>query len=211
MELAAILIGFQIVVAVVLLTAAVAKLAAPGSTREAAERMGLPRRISKVIGVILAPAELLLGLSLLTGFWRSITSLAAVVFFLALTAMVGIAVRRGVRVACRCFGTLSAQPISVWSVYRNITLLTLAATVAVANWTMPKLYERVDTVPVPIDWWVLLVATSTTGLLFLYILDSLPGGSLRPFDLRHARHAVDAVGIDALGKVSRDPDHIQGG
>lgn len=86
-----------------------------------------PDRVRNVVALCLAPSELLLGLALVLGVRRTIAAACVAVLLACFTFVLARAVRQGRSIQCRCFGSLSVEPVSGWSVTRNVALLALAA------------------------------------------------------------------------------------
>ena len=78
---------------------------------------------------VLPAVELALGALLLLSSGRLLAAglWAAAALLLSLTALVGVTLARGERPVCQCFGAASAEPISGWTLARNVALVLLFA------------------------------------------------------------------------------------
>lgn len=136
--------------AVVLIASGLAKLSSPEETAAAFTRLKVPERFSRPGLVKAFPfLEILLGVALLLPFTvlRPLTALAALALFAAFTWLVARAKDTGV--SCGCFGMASTQPITGWTVLRNVVFVLLA---------LLGLFEAVTTLlvtGVSIAWWPL--------------------------------------------------------
>lgn len=115
-----------LVLGVVLLVSAVAKLARPGGARESAAGLRVP-----VWSAVAVPwVELVLGSLLVAALLLPWSAVAAGLLVLAFTAVLVRVLARGEHPRCRCFGSLTAGRVTWWSVGRNAVLLVLAAVAA---------------------------------------------------------------------------------
>lgn len=107
----------------VLLVSAVAKLARPGSAREAAAGLGVP-----VVAAAAAPwLELVLGALLVAGVLPPWPAVAAGLLLVAFTAVLVRVLVRGEHPRCACFGSIGSGRVTWRSVVRNAGFLALAA------------------------------------------------------------------------------------
>jgi hypothetical protein len=84
-----------------------------------------PERISELVGYILPPAEIVLGIAML---FIPQLSAAAMLLFAAFAVAIGVNLLRGrTELRCGCFGVTGKQTISVAHFAANIGLLLLAA------------------------------------------------------------------------------------
>jgi len=157
---------------VVLLTAATSKLGAR-AVAELAGTLGafaVPARLRPATAVAVTVLELAAGALLIA--WPTSGYLLALGLFTAFTLGLGIALRAGARVACRCFGA-SATPIGRAHVVRNALLIAVAGLGALAANAESALDER----------WPWLLAGALLGgaitrwddLAFLFGPPSTPG------------------------------------
>ena len=71
--------------------------------------------------------EIGLGAVLISGLVRPLAAALAAVLLVLFTVLLAVNLARGRRPPCACFGSRSRQPISAWSLVRNLGLLALAA------------------------------------------------------------------------------------
>lgn len=114
-----------LVVAAVYLVAGVAKLSDRPSTASTFAALGVPA--PRPMATLVPLAEIGLGAGLVVAPRPAAAAALAVVA--AFTAVLGRALRAGVRVGCGCFGTARREPISFVEVVRN-GLLAVATAVA---------------------------------------------------------------------------------
>jgi uncharacterized membrane protein YphA (DoxX/SURF4 family) len=112
---------------VVLLVAGVGKIATVKEFRKLLVAFGLlPRSLVPLFAWLLPPAEVLVGIALLTDAFQPIPAFAAALLFSGFAGAIAINLLRGRReLACGCFGTASKQ-ISFHLVARNLALAGLA-------------------------------------------------------------------------------------
>ena len=103
------------------------------------------------MGTVLPFVELALGASLLVSASGRPAAIAAAVVLALFTAAVVANLTRGRRPVCRCFGDLGAAPISGRTVARNLVLLAVAVTIAIAGGGRDPL-DLLETAPVARDW-----------------------------------------------------------
>ena len=113
--------------AAVLLAAALAKLRDRDTAREAVAAFGVPDRAATAVACTLITVELTVGAALLAPRSRDAAAWAALALLLAFTAVVAVALARGKRHACSCFG--GKAPIGPITLLRNGGLVALAAAV----------------------------------------------------------------------------------
>lgn len=85
----------------------------------------LPARAVRPVALGIVAAELCTAGALLAGVGTGIALAAAVVLLTVFTGVLTRALRRGQRVACHCFGELSARSTSWSAVGRNVLLIAL--------------------------------------------------------------------------------------
>lgn len=113
----------------VLVYAGASKLGAARAVRGAAEGLGLPPRLARLVGRWLAPLELLVAALLAFGATAHAGAAAALALFVAFTALIAWNLWQGKAPECACFGEASAGPISRWTLGRNLGLTALATVV----------------------------------------------------------------------------------
>ena len=131
--LAVVLLVARCTLAAVLLLAGITKLFSPAATRDSAQAFGLPRALARLVAPLLPLLELATALLLLGDRTATVGSWLAVALMAAFTLVVALAVARRRSVACNCFGTFSAEPVSRRTLVRNVALLTASGAVAAAG------------------------------------------------------------------------------
>ncbi len=112
-----------VVLAVLLVWAAVAKVRAPLETAGNFEQLGVPAPL--LMARVVPAVEVVVALLLLAvPGWGGVAAFALLACFTVLLVSL---VRSGATVACSCFGTVSDEPISWVEVTRNVVLLMMAA------------------------------------------------------------------------------------
>lgn len=111
-----------VLLAVVLVWAAVAKLRSPLATRDSFAQLGLarPDSLARTVPLTeLATACMLVGVPFVGG-------LGALALLGAFTTFLVVAIRRGVEAGCSCFGSARNEAVSYVEVIRNAGLMVLA-------------------------------------------------------------------------------------
>lgn len=117
-----------VVVAVVLLVAGISKLSSPHRWRDEASDLGVHVAVATPVPYV----EVVLGALLLVQLQRSIVAWVALALFVGFTALLVVRLAQGRRPRCACFGSLSAAPIGVSHVVRNLLFIALALVAALA-------------------------------------------------------------------------------
>ena len=114
------------VLALVLVVAAGAKLRRPSQTADELATLGL--RQAGVLAWLVPAVELATAAALVVApAWGGVLAFALLAAFTAVLVPV---VRSGRLVTCSCFGGISSRPVSPWTLVRNGGLLALAAVAA---------------------------------------------------------------------------------
>lgn len=116
-----------VVTGLVLLVAAITKLAAPAAWRAQASDLGVPSAVSSVVPYV----EALLGALLLVQFQRPVVAWCAVALLVSFTGLLVVRLAQGRRPPCACFGALTPRPIGPASVARNATFIAVAVLAAI--------------------------------------------------------------------------------
>lgn len=103
----------------VLALAGAAKLRDPEGTAKATRDFGLPAALAPAIARLLPLVELGLALTLLFPLTRSSAAIGSVALFSIFTGLVALALLRGRRFQCRCFGQLDSSPLGLHTLARN--------------------------------------------------------------------------------------------
>ncbi len=127
----------RILLAAVFAIAGAAKLISRGRTAATLAEFGVPDVLRRPLSFALPLAELTIAAALLPSVTAAWAGAAATVLLAAFTFAVARVLFRGETVDCNCFGSLGASQITRWTAARNVFLLLLAATVAVAGWNDP--------------------------------------------------------------------------
>jgi thiol-disulfide isomerase/thioredoxin len=125
--IAAIAVVARAVIAVTLLVAGVAKARDRAGTRAALTAFGCPARLVGAVAVALPVVEIAIACLLVPSATAAVGLILALALLGAFTLVVAVALARGRRPPCRCFGELSAAPIGPQTLVRNIVLVAVAA------------------------------------------------------------------------------------
>jgi uncharacterized membrane protein YphA (DoxX/SURF4 family) len=120
------LLACRLTLAVVLLIAAVTKALDRSGTRDSLERFGLPVALVPAASVALPLVELGVALALVPVPSASAAAAAALVLLAAFTVALAVALLRGVKAPCNCFGAISTRPAGALTLARNVVLIGLA-------------------------------------------------------------------------------------
>src|SRR6266567_1458924 len=118
--------------AALLVAAGAAKLADTRSFALTLLGLGVPARqrlLTRGLALIIPLLEVGLGLAVVSGLWPPVINGAVLVLMGGFSAVVIIALRRKLHVACRCFGTLSDSQFSNKGLARSLLLTSVAAVV----------------------------------------------------------------------------------
>ena len=116
----ALLLVIRIVLAGVFAVAAVAKLRDRAGVRKTAMEFGVPAPLAEGVAMLLPFAELTCAVAIIpvrTAWWGASGLLALLIVF---SVAMAIALARGRRVDCRCFGQLQSTPIGPATLARNL-------------------------------------------------------------------------------------------
>jgi peroxiredoxin/uncharacterized membrane protein YphA (DoxX/SURF4 family) len=108
------------------------KIGAAGRTREAMARFGVPKRLLRLVAVLLPLAELAVALGLAFRVTVHISAATALLLLSVFTAAVCVNLASGRTPDCACFGGIRPSPISLWTVGRNL-ILAAASTVLILS------------------------------------------------------------------------------
>jgi uncharacterized membrane protein YphA (DoxX/SURF4 family) len=118
--------------AAVLVAAGSAKLADLRSFALTLMGLGLPARwrlLLRGLALIIPLFEVGLGLAVVSGLWPLVINGVVLVLMASFSVVVIVALRRKLKVACRCFGTLSDSQLSSKGLARSLLLTGVAAIV----------------------------------------------------------------------------------
>jgi methylamine dehydrogenase accessory protein MauD len=147
-----------LLLAVIFVVAAVAKLADRAGSRRAVTDFGVPAPLAGALGVLLPIVELGVAAALVpaaTALWGAVGALVLLLLFIA---GIGANLARGRRPECHCFGQLHSEPAGWKTLARN------GALAAVAGFVVWRGYGGAG--PSPLSWLVGLSALEVAGLVF---------------------------------------------
>lgn len=120
----------KLVLALVFVVAAVAKLAQPTSFRRTLPLYGVPGRLAGVVAIAVPVAELAVAFALVSAELTRWGAIAAVVLLAVFTGATALARVRGVQAECECFGPLDPLSTGARPYIRNTALAAIAALAA---------------------------------------------------------------------------------
>src|SRR6478672_2181818 len=121
------LLIIRVILAALLVTAGVAKLADLKGAEKAAKGFGISGTLAVFGPVLLSIAEILLGGMLLFTSVSWYGSIGAAALLMAFIGMMAYQWSKGNSPDCHCFGQLHSEPVGVKSIFRNVVFLALAA------------------------------------------------------------------------------------
>ena len=121
------LLIIRLLLAALLATAGVAKLADLKGAEKAAKGFGIPRSLSVFGPVLLSIVEIVLGGTLLFPSVSWYGSIGAAALLIAFIGMMTYQWSKGNAPDCHCFGQLHSEPVGAKSIIRNVIFLVLAA------------------------------------------------------------------------------------
>jgi thiol-disulfide isomerase/thioredoxin len=140
----------RFVLAGVLALAALGKLSDLGGARATVVEFGGSRRHATPIAWALIGAELGIAALLAVAGSARIGGLAALVLFVAFTALVAVTVGRGRHPQCHCFGRLHSSEAE-WSTVARNALLTIVAGYVAVNGQLPIMFAALGAIAT--TWW----------------------------------------------------------
>jgi len=169
----------RLVLALVFLVSGFAKLADREGSRRAVVDFGVRPGLVPVVAASLVPLELAGAAGLLSrGLGVVIGATLAAVMLTAFTVAIVASLAHGRTVDCHCFGAASAQPVSWWSVVRNLVLLALAGLVLAGGtgqpWPWQALAHVADGLDAQARWlWVAILALGSAVAVLASLFWSL--------------------------------------
>jgi len=130
-------IAAQLLLAVVFVTAGLAKLLDQPGSRSALAGFGVPEPVVPAVGLLLPLVELATAVALLVHPTARWGALAALLLLLAFIGGIAAAMARGQAPDCHCFGQLHSAPAGRATLIRNAVLAALAAIVVVRGAAPP--------------------------------------------------------------------------
>ena len=129
----AVLLVCRLGLAVVFVTAGVAKLIDRAGTRDAVVEFGVGRRMAGAVAGSLPVLEIAIGVALVPDVAARFGALGAALLLAVFTVAIARSLARGQAPACHCFGQVHSRPVGRGTVVRNVVLFTCAAFVAAAS------------------------------------------------------------------------------
>lgn len=166
---------------VVLVVSAVAKLRDPRDTGMVFHKLRLPRFLTTIKAPKLLPwGELAVaaGLLLLPGEWYVVTASAALLLFVAYLVVVVRALGFGYPLMCGCFGQLGLGWITRQTAIRNGVLVAVAAVTWLDSWRGGCVLERLR--DLGDGWWWLAAVALAMVTTFFVVRESEPPAFLPP-------------------------------
>jgi uncharacterized membrane protein YphA (DoxX/SURF4 family) len=118
------------ILATVLIVAGTVKLVDRNNFSRTLSDLGIPARfrfLQLFLSFAVPAVELVVGLTLICGFWATIINVMALGLMVLFTIVTSYALMRRLNVECRCFGALSSSQFSTTGLVRNIVLTFIAA------------------------------------------------------------------------------------
>jgi hypothetical protein len=158
-----------ILLSLVLLVSAIAKIRTPHDTGSVFRQLQLPDVLIKIRAYYLLPyGELVLAAGLLfaPGTWYLVTATLTLLLFAAYFLVIARALRFPYAVRCGCFGRLGLGEVTQRTLIRNLVLLALALVTWIDAWRREGVAQRLsDTTD---GWWWaagILLAVATTSVV----------------------------------------------
>ena len=119
-------ISIRIALSSVFAFAAYGKILDIPGTRSSVEKMGLDSRQAQAIAYLLPPLELLIAVGLLINQVYVVSAIAFAVLVLGFTLFLWNKFSKEDSSDCHCFGQISTEPVSAWTILRNVFLILAA-------------------------------------------------------------------------------------
>jgi peroxiredoxin len=128
--------ALRLTISAIFVVAAIGKLADRAAVGQVLREFGVPARFTVLGSRALPVAELVVAVAVLPPFCAVAGCCAALALLAVFTTAVASQLRQGRHPRCSCFGTVSATPVSGWTLVRNavIALLTAAALAGSLGW-----------------------------------------------------------------------------
>lgn len=124
----------RLVVAAVFLVAAVPKIADPGAFAQSIENYRLVEAEAASLFALWLPwFEVVLALSLLTGWGKKASALMSASMLLVFCGAIGWVMYQGIDIDCGCFGAENEAKANGWSLLRNAVLILLCVWVVFSS------------------------------------------------------------------------------
>jgi hypothetical protein len=186
----------RLILSAVFALSAFGKLADRPGSRKAVAEFGVPAGWVSTVAWGLPAVEGCLAGALLPGVTAPWAGLAALLLICVFTVVVARLLRRGLRPACSCFGTLSEAPIGLATVLRNGVLMALAAAVTWGSLRRPGVPGTL-----PGERAVELAVLVAIGALLGWL-----AGQVRALRRQVDRQALSMLGAEGLPAGSVAPE-----
>lgn len=158
-----------LILAIVLAVSGVSKLIRPATTLAGMRSLALPEWLTRPLVARVVPlVEIALAILVVVGAgWLAEAAALAVLILFGLYGVIIVrAVRSGVDSRCACFGSLTDDAVSGWTVARNAVLFALAAITVAAAFAGPSVLDRLTSMTGDEWWWLVgAVVTATSAAL----------------------------------------------
>lgn len=199
-------LGLSLGVGAVFVASALPKLRHPrGFVLAVMEYRILPARLSRIVGRLIPPMELVAGLLLLTGTSVQIAALVLATLAVSFIAAVGTNLRRGRALDCNCFGEKAKRRIGWRVLVEEVALLAVCLVAAItgtpgaatglAAWSIWRAPQLVG-VAAPAGIWPALLSVGAAVFLAL---------ALDPAIRRRARQSFTRPGMRRLAASGSSP------
>jgi uncharacterized membrane protein YphA (DoxX/SURF4 family)/peroxiredoxin len=128
--MANLILAMRVALAVVFFVSAASKIVTYAETTQAIRDFGLPATVVRPLARLLPVSEFAVSIGLLTSRFSRLAAAASLLLLVAFTSAIMLALARGRRPRCNCFGQIRSRPIGHRTVLRNI-LLAAAAVILV--------------------------------------------------------------------------------
>ncbi|RCK73968.1 MAG: putative methylamine utilization protein MauE [Ignavibacteriae bacterium] len=114
---------FRYFIGIVFIIAAIPKIEDPAAFAKSIEGYQfLPTFLINITALLIPWIELLVGISIIIGFFLRGTSLLAIILFSSFSILIGISLLRGLSIDCGCFGNLGS-PLTYSRLIEDLILL----------------------------------------------------------------------------------------
>ena len=175
----ALLLAARLILAAVFVVSGVSKLFDLSGSQGAMRSFGVPERFTRVGGIALPIAEIIIAVLLIPATTAAWGALLALILLAVFVAGISYSLSRGRKFDCHCFGQLTTSEIGQATLVRNAALAVLAAFVTISGFVYdnpgPALAEVFGDLGA-FEWVllvivvVLLVALAAVGWLLVHLL-----------------------------------------
>ena len=130
----------RLVLSGVFLVAGLAKLKDQAGSRQSLIDFGLPQAVAKPFGALLPICEVIVAIGLIPALFAWMGAIGALVLLVLFIVGITVALVRGKKPDCHCFGQLQSKPIGWDLVGRNIALAVIAAMLIYAGPRQPSFW-----------------------------------------------------------------------